>query len=102
MLYNFPDKAIDFDPYGQPLFEEGCCFLPARLGRDDLRAGITHDALMRVWGRMCHEQPPRFIDAFDPALDRVRTAIQQKFERAGLDRSGRIVVTDQDLAEQFV
>jgi len=102
MLYNFSDGALDFDPYGQPLFEEDCCFLPARLGRADVRAGITHEALMRLWGTASHGQPSRFIDAFDPALDRVRSAIQQKFERAGLDRQGRILVTDQDVAEQFV
>ncbi|HZV19779.1 MAG TPA: hypothetical protein VFF84_13900 [Sphingobium sp.] len=100
MLYNFPDKAIDFDPYGQPVFEEGCCFLPAKLGRADVRAGITHDALMLVWGKARDDEPPRFIDAFDPALERVRAIIQQKFERAGLDGRGRIVVTDRDLVEQ--
>ena len=79
---------------GDPIDRDGGIFYPATLGDRVLTVGITPVALEKLRS----ERSSELDSSFDPVHGEAQAAIQRKYDFEGLDSTGRVIVTEEDLA----
>jgi hypothetical protein len=87
------ENLITFLPV-DPIDRDGGIFYPATFGDRALTVGITPVALEKLRS----ERSSELDSSFDPVHGEAQAAIQRKYDFEGLDSTGRVIVTEEDLA----